>query len=258
MADFFANRKFLTMPRFKAPGALDLSQPRSVLVFAPHPDDDILGCGGTLLKLAKTASVCVVLVTDGSGAGELPSGTDKVRQAEFESALALLGVSQFKFLNQPDGFFQPNERLREAIIETLENFEPDWIFFPARFDYHRDHVLISEFVFNTASVMSSKSTLIEYETSAPIQATHLVDITDVFSLKIEALQQHATALACGDYLRAISGLNAYRGLSLGSDKYAEAFHVCPASSASIAQGIKGVFWRLICWWNKRLVSSRTA
>jgi LmbE family N-acetylglucosaminyl deacetylase len=241
---FFANRKFLTMPRFKAQGALDLSQPGRVLVFAPHPDDDILGCGGTLLKLAKTASVCVVLVTDGSGAGELPSGTDKVRQAEFESALALLGVTQVKFLNQPDGFFQPNERLREAIIEIFENFEPDWIFFPARFDYHRDHVLISEFVFNTASVMSSRSTLIEYETSAPIQATHLVDITDEFTLKIEALQQHATALACGDYLRAIRGLNAYRGLSLGRDKYAEAFHVCPSSPASIAHRLKGFFWRI--------------
>ena len=252
MADFFANRKFLSMPRFKAPSALDLSQPRRVLVFAPHPDDDILGCGGTLSKLAKKANVCVVLVTDGSGAGELPSGTDKVRQAEFESALALLGVTQVKFLNQPDGFFQPNERLREAIIETLKSFEPDWIFFPARFDYHRDHVLISEFIFNTASVISNRSTLIEYETSAPIQATHLVDITDVFGLKIEALQQHATALACGDYLRAISGLNAYRGLSLGRDKYAEAFHVCSTSSDSIAQGIKIVFWRLIYWWHKRL------
>jgi len=243
MADFFANRKFLSMPRFKAPSALDLSQPRRVLVFAPHPDDDILGCGGTLSKLAKTANVCVVLVTDGSGAGELPSGTDKVRQAEFESALALLGVTQVKFLNQPDGFFKPNEPLRQDVVEILINFSPDWIFLPARFDYHRDHVLISEFVFNAASAFSNRSTLIEYETSAPIQATHLVDITDVFSLKVEALQQHATALACADYLRAIAGLNAYRGLTVGRDKYAEAFFVHPASSASIFRRLKHVFGR---------------
>jgi len=231
------------MPRFKAPCALELSEPSRVLIFAPHPDDDILGCGGTLCKLAKTANVCVVLVTDGSGAGELSIGTDKIRQGEFEKALALLGVTQTKFLNQPDGFFKSNDRLRESVIDILISFDADWIFFPAHFDYHRDHILISEFLFETASAVSKRSILIEYETSAPIQATHLVDITDVFSLKIEALKQHETALACGDYLRAITGLNSYRGLYLGFNKFAEAFKVGSSKSFSIVRIARGAFWR---------------
>jgi LmbE family N-acetylglucosaminyl deacetylase len=236
IANFLTKKKPLSIPRFNAPCALDLKEPGRVLVFAPHPDDDILGCGGTLLKLAQTANICVVLVTDGSGAGELPDGTDKVRQGEFVRALELLGVTQVKFLNQPDGFFQSNE---------------SWIFLPARFDYHRDHILISEFVSDTATAVSKRSTLIEYETSAPIQATHLVDITDVWNIKVKALKQHGTALAYGDYLRAITGLNTYRGLYLGVDKFAEAFRVCPSRSDSISLCIKAYFWRFRNWYQKQ-------
>jgi LmbE family N-acetylglucosaminyl deacetylase len=247
MGDLFASSGRKTTSRFMAPLALDLSVPARVLVIAPHPDDDILGCGGTIFKLARTADVCVVLVTDGSGAGELPTGTDRVRQGEFESALALLGVTDLKYLAQPDGFFESNERLREALIDILIDFAPDWILYPALFDYHRDHVLISEFVFNTACSISRGSTLIEYETSAPLQATHVVDITDVYSSKIAALGRHETALACGDYARAITGLNAYRGLYLGFDKYAEAFRLRTLGAMSVVHFVRGVFWRLRHW-----------
>ncbi len=231
------------MPRFNAPALLDLREPRRVLVFAPHPDDDILGCGGTLQLLSKTASVCVVLVTDGSGAGELPSGTDKIRQLEFESALNLLGISQFKYLNQPDGFFNPTASLRKSLIDILQSVDPDWVFLPAGFDYHRDHILISRFVTETVMALSPRTSLIEYETSAPLQATHLVDITGVFDLKIAALKRHETALRYGDYLRAITGLNSYRGLYLGFDQFAEAFKVNTNFSSSTLQRLKGVYWR---------------
>lgn len=240
----------MATPRFMAPRVLDLGAPSRVLVIAPHPDDDILGCGGTISKLARTAKVCVVLVTDGSGAGELPSGTDKVRQEEFQSALALLGVTELKYLAQPDGFFESNERLREAFIDILVDFSPDWILYPASFDYHRDHVLISEFVFNTACSILRQSTLIEYETSAPLQATHIVDITDAFDLKIAALGRHETALACGDYARAIAGLNAYRGHYLGFDKYAEAFRLRALGPMSSVHFLRGVFWRLRYWFKR--------
>lgn len=231
------------MPRFNAPALLDLREPKRVLVFAPHPDDDILGCGGTLHLLSKTASVCVVLVTDGSGAGELPSGTDKIRQLEFESALNLLGISQLKYLDQPDGFFNPTASLRKSLIDILQTVEPDWVFLPAGFDYHRDHILISKFVSETVMALSPRTTLIEYETSAPLQATHLVNITDVFDLKIAALKRHETALRYGDYLRAITGLNSYRGLYLGFDQFAEAFKVNANFSSSTLLRLKGVYWR---------------
>jgi LmbE family N-acetylglucosaminyl deacetylase len=243
IANFFLHKKPLMMPRFKSPALLDLQKPKRVLVFAPHPDDDILGCGGTLYLLSKTASVCVVLVTDGSGAGELPSGTDQVRQMEFKTALNFLGIGQLTYLNQPDGSFEPNQSMRKSLIQILQSFDPDWVFLPARFDYHRDHILISQFVSETVVAISEKATLIEYETSAPLQATHLVDITDAFDLKVAALNKHETALRYGDYLRAITGLNSYRGLYLGFNKFAEAFKVNPKSSPSILLRLKTVYWR---------------
>jgi hypothetical protein len=52
-----------------------------------------------------------------------------------------------------------------------------------------------------------------------------VDITGVMAFKMKALKEHQTALKYGDYARAVEGLNAYRGLYLGFDRFAEAFVV---------------------------------
>ena len=84
-------RQLAALDACPLPQALDLTQARKVLVFAPHPDDETLGCGGTLARLALHCPVKVVLVTDGSGAGGLPPGADTIRQAEFVRALAVLG-----------------------------------------------------------------------------------------------------------------------------------------------------------------------
>ena len=95
-------RQLAALDACPLPQALDLTQARKVLVFAPHPDDETLGCGGTLARLALHCPVKVVLVTDGSGAGGLPPGADTIRQAEFVRALAVLGVTDSAQLNQPD------------------------------------------------------------------------------------------------------------------------------------------------------------
>src|SRR6185369_17120293 len=93
------------IPLCALPRPLALEDAKRVLVFAPHPDDESLGCGGTLARLAGHCAIKVVLVTDGSGAGGLPEGSDKLRQAEFGAALDILGVDDFVCLEQPDGAF---------------------------------------------------------------------------------------------------------------------------------------------------------
>jgi LmbE family N-acetylglucosaminyl deacetylase len=215
------------------PVQLDLTLARRVLVFSPHPDDETLGCGGTLARLAQICPVKVVLVTDGSGAGSLPVGAGVARQLEFVKALAVLGVTDSIQLSQPDGFFEGSQELASRVTKLLADYKPDWVFLPSPLDYHRDHVRIAAFLEPLCRNAASVQQLLFYEIWAPVPATHVVDITDQACIKRVALDQHATAMACGDYQRAVEGLNRYRGLYLGNNRQAEAFWVETVGKASL-------------------------
>lgn len=207
------------------PQPLDLTLARKVLVFVPHPDDETLACGGTLARLASLCPVKVVLVTDGSGGGALPQGTGAVRQTEFVRALSHLGISDSLQLNQPDGAFTPTADLKLKVQQLLADYQPDWVMLPSPLDYHRDHVRISAFLEPLCRRANSVEQLLFYEVWAPVPATHVVDITEQVATKRLALAEHATAMVCGDYERAVDGLNNYRGLYLGKGRTAEAFWV---------------------------------
>ena len=227
------------------PQPLDLTQARKVLVFAPHPDDETLGCGGTLARLALHCPVKVVLVTDGSGAGGLPAGAAQMRHAEFVRALAILGVTDSAQLNQPDGNFQGSPELALKVLTLIEDFQPDWVFLPSPLDYHRDHVRIAAFLKPLCCQVTSVKQLLFYEIWAPVPATHVVDITEHAPRKRLALAEHATAMDCGDYLRAVDGLNSYRGLYLGRDRLAEAFWVEPAKGSGLFRSVQAMALQLL-------------
>jgi LmbE family N-acetylglucosaminyl deacetylase len=227
------------------PRELDLTQARKVLVFSPHPDDETLGCGGTLARLALMCPVKVALVTDGSGAGGLPAGAGALRQAEFVKALAVMGITDSVQLNQPDGFFEGSSELATSVKQLLDEYQPDWVFLPSTLDYHRDHVRIAAFLAPICRRAPSVRQLLFYEIWAPVPATHVVDITEQADIKQTALAVHATAMACGDYQRAVDGLNRYRGLYLGHGKMAEAFWVEPAHSAQQFGRVQAVALQLL-------------
>lgn len=238
-------RQLAALDACPLPLPLDLTQARKVLVFAPHPDDETLGCGGTLARLALHCPVKVVLVTDGSGAGGLPAEAGAVRRVEFVRALAALGVTDSMQLNQPDGSFQGSPELALQVRALLEDYQPDWVFLPSPLDYHRDHVRIAAFLKPLCCQSSSVKQLLFYEIWAPVPATHVVDITEQVSRKQAALAEHATAMPFGDYQRAMDGLNRYRGLYLGRDRLAEAFWVEPAKGGGVFSQVQAMALQLL-------------
>ena len=238
-------RKLARLEPCPLPTPLDLTQARRVLVFAPHPDDESLGCGGTLAQLAALCPVKVVLITDGSGAGGLPDGSAAVRQAEMAAALIVLGVPEMECLNQPDGFFTDSAAFRRQVQKILAQFQPDWIFLPSPLDYHRDHVRIAASLVPLCQGAASVQKLLFYEVWAPVPATHVVDITEQAIRKQAALDCHATAMRCADYQRAIDGLNRYRGLYLGKGRLAEAFWVEPVPSLPLFAKVQSLALHLL-------------
>lgn len=255
MLNYFRNkrleRQLAALDACPLPQALDLTQARKVLVFAPHPDDETLGCGGTLARLALHCPVKVVLVTDGSGAGGLPPEAAATRQGEFVRALAVLGVTDSAQLNQPDGSFQGTPELARQVQGLLEDYQPDWVFLPSPLDYHRDHVRIAAFLEPLCRQAPSVKQLLFYEIWAPVPATHVVDITEQAPVKQAALAEHATAMICGDYQRAVDGLNSYRGLYLGKGRLAEAFWVEPAKESGLFNQVQSMALEFLGTWRRR-------
>jgi LmbE family N-acetylglucosaminyl deacetylase len=198
-----------------------------VLVFAPHPDDETLGCGGTLALLRNNGcTVKVVFVTDGGGAGGLPEGSIAIRQQEAIAALTILGVEDWLFLAEPDGSFSNHPLFEQQALDIMQQFQADWLLLPSVLDYHRDHVAIGQALIALWQRHKTAKRLFFYEIWSPFPATHVLDISAVIELKRQAISAYQLPLAHCDYLSASLGLAAYRGLYLaanGQAKFAEAF-----------------------------------
>lgn len=212
------------------PPELDLGGAHRALVIAPHPDDETLGCGGTLARLAPTCDIHVLLVTNGDGGGGLPPETSAIRKQEMAAAVRTLGIANdVLHLDEPDGRFDDTSSFREALAAIVQRLQPDWVFLPWLGDSHPDHSRISR---ASSQVLrrSGVEQVLYYETWNPVPATHVVDITSVLETKKAAVLCHATALKYGNYLDAMLGLNAYRALYLppGERRWAEAYAVTSA------------------------------
>jgi LmbE family N-acetylglucosaminyl deacetylase len=228
-------------PLCPLPKPLALDGCRRALAFAPHPDDESLGCGGTLALLARRCPVKVVLVTDGDG---LPPGAAKARRQEFADALAVLGVADYECWDYPDGDFHDGPSFQARAAALLDAFAPDWVLFPSPLDYHRDHLELSLAVRRACA--GRPLWQIHYEVWSPLPATHYVDISAVMEQKLGALDCHRTAMQAGPYRAAVAGLNAYRGLYAmdrrETPRQAEAF--CVDADGTLGAALAGLARRL--------------
>lgn len=106
-----------------------------VLVVAPHPDDEALGCGGAIaLHRAAGEQVTVVIVTDGGAAG---SATPATRAVEAERAAQRLGCD-LQTLALPEGRWVEEAGAR-ALAARLAALHPVLVYAPSSVDYHPEH-----------------------------------------------------------------------------------------------------------------------
>lgn len=141
----------------------------AALVFAPHPDDEVLGCGGTIaLKALAGASLCVAIMTDGrtshSRFVDAPTLV-AMRRAEALDAAGHLGLDPagHVFLDFEDGRLRDNaEAARRRVGDLLREHEPEQVFVPHRRDRLADHVATFEIVTAAVREFGRPVTLFEY------------------------------------------------------------------------------------------------
>lgn len=215
------------------------SDPQNVLVLAPHPDDESLGCGGTLRRIsADGGRVDVLFMTRGQRGLEPGSPTSQPveqdlaerRTAEAEAACRLLGARTATFLSGRDGQLNTQSELSTEILTRLTAVEYQSVFCPWPGDAHRDHAATYRWLHRALRRYPREICIWLYEVWTPQTPNLILPIDGTIEAKIAAIHAHRSQVALFDYAGAFRALARYRSLLCPSACYAEAFFTCDRSS----------------------------
>ncbi len=184
-----------------------------VLAVAAHPDDVELSCGGTICAMVDEGyRVGIVDLTR----GELGTrGTPELREEEARAASKILGIHTRENLAMPDGNIVNDERNRLALIRVVRRYRPHVLLINAPEDRHPDHAaaarlaIDAQFYAGLARIESFDDQgvpqspwrpqhVLHYMQSIDFQPTFVVDVSKVWTRRMEALRAFGTQFHQGD------------------------------------------------------------
>jgi LmbE family N-acetylglucosaminyl deacetylase len=214
------------------PGSAERVRAASVLVVAPHFDDEVLGCGGLLGQLAAAGAVMRALfLTDGGGGQEAIADRQAYRRQRRQEALAaaaVLGLAGCDYLDLPDGALEQSlEEAAAGLRRALLSQRPELLLCPSPLEVTADHraafAALHRFLGSLrpgpepgAAALASLRILL-YEVNQPAYPDLLVDVGGCEPLLREAMACYASQEERHPYLGAALGLRRFRTLSLGPE-----------------------------------------
>ncbi len=173
-----------------------------ILVFAAHPDDAELGCGGTIIShINKGKKVGIIDLTRGEMGTR---GTPEIRAKEAKDAGEIMGLSSRENLGLPDAFFANNKANQLALVQKIRQYRPDVVLANAVTDRHPDHGkgadLASQACFLAGLKMLETqfegqnqiawrpSAVYHYIQSNYIAPDFIVDVSEAWEQKMEAIK----------------------------------------------------------------------
>jgi LmbE family N-acetylglucosaminyl deacetylase len=205
----------------------------NVVVIAPHPDDESIGCGGALCRHADAGDrVTALFLTSGElGLKHLArEAAWHTREDEAKAAARILGITELHFLRQPDWMLaEAVSSAATAVAEVLTRERPQLIYVPHPREWHPDHKAAGDILKQSLGMCAlSVPEIRGYEVWTPLsEYSVVVDISAVMPRKLEAIRCHASQLADFDYAHAAQSLNAFRGVLAARVPFAEVFEQMP-------------------------------
>lgn len=223
---------------------------RRVLVVAAHPDDEVLGCGGTIARHVVDGDEARVLLLGEGIVSRLPAGQAADAAADVErlrkcgiAALATLGVEEPMFERFPDNAFDsvPLLELVRAVERVVTRCQPEIVYTHHGGDLNVDHRLTLQAVLAACRPQPGHSVREIYAFEVPSatgwnEPAHLFSPTLFVNIATTLPRKLAAAACYGDEMRpwpharslpALEHLARWRGASVGCEA-AEAFHLVRA------------------------------
>jgi LmbE family N-acetylglucosaminyl deacetylase len=216
------------------------------LIVVAHPDDEILGCGGLLAKIAPKSEIRVVFIAEGSSCRYTPDEIEEISQAIFirsqaaRKSLSKFGIDDIHFEDNECGRLDqvPILEINKLIEKHIREFNPSTLISHSSIDANSDHRRVFE-----ASIMATRPgalNQVKHVLSCEIPSSTEWRFTDAFKpnyfvnldeselqMKIKALLDYESEVRDFPFPRSSRGIKAlseFRGMQSGSE-YAEAFQL---------------------------------
>jgi len=203
-----------------------------ILVLAPHPDDEVFGCGGAIMAhVGQGKTVSVVIFCDGIHGADLDSAPalQETRRGESVAAAQVLGYGMPRFLDYRDRGLYYDEQLIGDIQALCAGTGADLVYAPCVLEMHPDHRMLGMAAAEALRRIGAGIMLAQYEVGMPLRPNCLLDISTLMPRKEQAMACFVSQNARQRYDLHIAALNRYRSYTLpASVSAAEAFVLTPA------------------------------
>jgi LmbE family N-acetylglucosaminyl deacetylase len=229
------------------PYALSPLFPSPWVIFAPHPDDETYGMGGSIAEARESGiPVYIAVLTDGALGGAELQNLAEIREQEVGRALAVLGGAQSEFWRVPDRSLVPDYACIQSAARLIQAHAGGTAFFPSPVEPHPDHRATAVIAWEALRSTAFPMTPVSYEISVQGPCNRLLDISPRIDVKRRAMAVYQSQEADRPYARRVLALNQTRSWSLPDTvEFAEAFFQHERSELPLDQVLSRI-QRRIC------------
>ncbi len=178
----------------------------NILIIAPHPDDEVLGCGGTIAKYAARGDCVSVCYVTSAYSPEWSEEYLRKKEIEIQRSNDILGISKRFDLRYPTVKLDtiPQKDLNASLHDVVMEVLPECVFIPHRGDLNMDHRIVHDASLVALRPVNHRcSRILSYETlsetewgpnTASFEPRYYVDISDTITTKIEAMEAFTTEI----------------------------------------------------------------
>jgi LmbE family N-acetylglucosaminyl deacetylase len=213
-----------------------------VLTVAPHPDDEAIGCAGTLLRHHACGDhTCIAIATDGRRSRAVPEANAmaRLRHAEAQQAARLMHADRFEWLGLAEGDWQPAE-MAELLRALIIDWRPTLIYAPSRVDFHPEHLAVAHalaLALDATPEITANAQMRVYQVQVPLTRALINLYADVSEWSegrarvLGAYASQAGSITSGERLKR------YSALAHGGVQHMESFwQLSAASYAALHRG----------------------
>lgn len=204
---------------------LNISEHKNILIIAPHPDDEVIGCGGIIQKyVSQKSKVILLFITVEDHRSIVKPVTIRGQNKRFlesKEAKKYLNYSEAFFLEIPERTINESDstvdKIKSTILNLFEKERIDTVYIPNYFDLNPDHriickislQIINEYVAHNNSFLLSS--IFIFEVWGPVEATHVCYISkEEFNKKKLSMKCYETQMGSVDYIKIIDSIDANR------------------------------------------------